>query len=544
MAKNLLRSFTCSSSLNPLTKIKNYSSVDRNLGLFSFFCSTATAVPSPTSTPLPSDSSDSVAKDSLFTRLVRVCNTKDSIPQALQKWVDEGREVDVDNVRIIIRSFRSYNRYSCALLVSEWINSIQRSQLKSGDAAVHLDLVAKVHGLEQAEKYFESLPDNLRVIKTHGALLNSYVKFKSLGKAEEIMQKMRQLGYNKTLSYNAMLTLYAQMRKLEKLDSLVQEMDSKGIPFDNFSYNIWLNACVAASDIVGMEKLLMRMEADPVIVMQWDSYAIAANGYLKAGDFKKAEAVLKKSERLIEHTKAAGRRSSKAHNKAAEKAGQAYAFLLTFYATMGRKDEVLRLWNLYKKPRNPVIYNGSYLSVISSLLKLEDLDGADKMLDEWLANKAYFDARIPGLLVTAFCKKGHIDRAESVISRLVDGGDEPKASTWSRMAHGYYKNNQMENAVEATKKSIASGVTGWQPDLLVLASCLEYLKKKGDVDGAEEILRLLEQYKFSAEFKDMISRYIRKGDPALQELHQSEEESETVEQDIFGDTQLHFEHTS
>ncbi|CDP14775.1 unnamed protein product [Coffea canephora] len=528
IARNLFRSFTSSSSLNPVTKIKNYFSVDRNLGPFSFFCSSATAVPSPTSTPSSSASSDSVPKDSLFTRLVRVRKPKDSVPQVLQKWVDEGREVDLDNVRIIIKYFRSYKRYSYALPVSEWINSIQHSKLKPADAAVHLDLIAKVHGLEQAEKYFESLPDNLRVIQTYGALLNCYVKFKSLRKAEEIMQKMRQLGYNKMLSYSAMLTLYVQTRKLEKLDSLVQEMDGKGIPFDNFSYNIWLNACVVGSDIVGMEKLLMRMEADSVIVMQWNSYAIAANGYLKAGDFKKAEVVLKKSERLIEQAKAT--------------AGQAYEFLLTLYATMGRKDEVLRLWNLYKKPRK--IYNRSYFCVISCLLKLDDLDGADKMLDEWLANKEYFDIRIPDLLVTAFCKKGHIERAESIISRLVDSGNEPTASTWSRMAQGYYKTNQMENTVEMTKKSIAAGVAGWEPDLPVLASCLRYLKKKGDIDGAEEMLRLLKRCEFSAEFKDVISRYIRKGDPAFQELYQAEEESETSEQDIFGDTELNFEHTS
>ena len=117
MARNLLRSFTSPSSLNPVTKIKNYFSIDRNLGPLSFFCSTATAVPSPTSSPSSPDSSESVPKDSLFARLVRVRKPKDSIPQVLQKWVDEGREVDLDNVRIIIKSFRSYKRYSYALRV-------------------------------------------------------------------------------------------------------------------------------------------------------------------------------------------------------------------------------------------------------------------------------------------------------------------------------------------------------------------------------------------------------------------------------------------
>ncbi|KAL3509386.1 hypothetical protein ACH5RR_028787 [Cinchona calisaya] len=516
----LVRIFTSSSSNPLLTKLK-YSSVHRNLGGFSFFFSTATTP----STASPAITSDSLPKDSdsLFSRLI---NHKDTIPQILRKWVDEGRAVDVDNVRIIIKHFRNYKRFRHALQVSEWMDNIHDSKLRVGDAAVHLDLISKVRGMEQAEKYLESLPDNLRVFQTYGALLNSYAQAKSLDKAEAIMHKMRQLHYNKTLCYNVMLNLYSQMGKQEKLESLVQEMDDKGIYFDQFSYNIRLNAYIAASDIRGMEKLLMKMEADPLVVMNWNSYSTAANGFLKASDIEKAEMLLKKSEELIKSATVGAKVGPKARVKAVERASQAYEVLITLYASMGRKGEVYRLWNLHKKPRK--FYNRSYACIISSLLKLDDLGGAEKILDEWFSNKIYFDIRIPNLLVTAFCKEGNTEKAESIISRLVESGNEPNASTWSHMASGYYKNNQMENAVEMTKKSIATSFPGWRPDFPVLAACLEYLREKGDVDGAEETIRLLEQRgKFSADIRDRISRYIRKGDPASTALDQMELKSET-----------------
>lgn len=33
---------------------------------------------------------------------------------------------------------------------------------------------------------------------------------------------------------------------------------------------------------MGMEKLLMKMEADPHVVMEWDYYSVAAIGSMKA----------------------------------------------------------------------------------------------------------------------------------------------------------------------------------------------------------------------------------------------------------------------
>ncbi|KAG6693937.1 hypothetical protein I3842_09G025600 [Carya illinoinensis] len=98
--------------------------------------------------------------------------------------------------------------------------------LSSRDIAIQLDLIAKVHGIEQAENYFSNVPIKFRALEVYGAFLICYAHVKHVGKAEAIMQKMRDLGLDRTtVSYNVLLNLYYQTRNHEKLDTLVHEME-------------------------------------------------------------------------------------------------------------------------------------------------------------------------------------------------------------------------------------------------------------------------------------------------------------------------------
>ncbi|KAK6162594.1 hypothetical protein DH2020_002435 [Rehmannia glutinosa] len=288
-----------------------------------------------------------------------------------------------------------------------------------------------------------------------------------------------------------MLSLYSQMGMHEKLDSLMQEMEYKGIVFDVFTYNIRLNAYATVSDIEKMEKLLMKMEVDPQVTVNFHTYITAAKGYLKGGASEKASMVLKKAEHLINR-----------HERQ-----YTYGVLITVYATMQEKANVYRIWNLLRKDGK--LYNRNYMCMLTSLEKLDDLEGAEKILEEWEEKNIYFDIRIPNLVICAFCKKGRVREAEVILNRLLENGKEPTASTWSRMAFGYYENAQMEKAVEMTKKAIMARFPGWKPDLPTVAACLEYLKKKGDADGIQEMLMLLEKCgNFSVGFKERIEKYV------------------------------------
>lgn len=202
----------------------------------------------------------------------------------------------------------------------------------SGNIAVHLDLISRAHGLKQAENFFNSIPESLKDFKVYGTLLNCYTFKKSLEKAESTMEKMKQLGFMTTHSYHSILNLYTKTRKHDRLVKLLQEMEKTGVRYHRTTYYIQLTA-YASFDIKEMEKLLGIMEANLDLTLDWHVYIIAAKGYLNFGQNKNAFQMLKKSEERV-------------HQNTNE---VAYEILLTMYANLDEKNDVYRIWDLYKK---------------------------------------------------------------------------------------------------------------------------------------------------------------------------------------------------
>ncbi|MED6154969.1 hypothetical protein PIB30_001111 [Stylosanthes scabra] len=343
--------------------------------------------------------------------------------------------------------------------------------LTPGDIAKHLNLISRVHGLERTESFLRGIPAELIGFKINAALLKCYADHKSLEKAEAIMKKIKEIHpVGSPVCYNMMLKLYAQLGKYDKLDNLMREMMEKDI-CNGATYTIRLNAYVAAADIEGMEKLLMKMEIDPLATVDWYIYATAANGYLKVGKVEKALSALKKSEQL-----AVGREKK-----------LAYESIQTIYASLGNRDEVYRIWTKCKSLNK--FHNKGYLCMLNSLVKLGDIVGAEKILEEWESNYKVFDSRIPNLMIRTYCKLGMLDKAEAYIKRLLDSDKQLHASTWDNLADHYCLDNDMEKAVQAMKNVLSAKLQNWRPNPSVLAASIEYLKEKGDLESVLQILK-------------------------------------------------------
>ncbi|CAK7349799.1 unnamed protein product [Dovyalis caffra] len=414
---------------------------------------------------------------SLNHRITMVKDPMVPIIPVIEKWVQEGNVVENRELKHFIRKLRKNHRFSHALQISLWMSDKSGHNLSPGDVAVRLDLISKVHGLEQALTYFNSIPESLRGLEVYGALLNCYAHYKRLEEAEATMQKMRGMGFvRNALSYNVMLNLYYQMGKYEKLEVLMQEMEKEGIGCSRITYKILLNAYVATSNIEEIEKILMKMEADPFVSIDWYAYVLAANGYLKAGLIDKTLSMLWRSEQLI---------SGKSGRFACE-------IFLSLYTAVGYKEEVHRVWNLYKTKGRSL--NSSYLCMINSLLKLDDFDGADRIWEEWVSSKKFFDVQIPNVMVSSYSKKGLWEKAEAIVGKVVESGIKIEASTLDLLATGYHVGGQMLKATETIRKAISISQPVWKPNMYTLSACLEYLKGQGDVEKTEELLKILEEH--------------------------------------------------
>ncbi|KAK9089287.1 hypothetical protein Scep_028369 [Stephania cephalantha] len=415
----------------------------------------------------------------LYRRISPLGDPSIPISPVLDKWVEEGNSVDPLRIRSMIKQLREYRRFTHALEMSQWMTDRKYDALSPGDMAIRLDLISKIHGLEEAEKYFDSIPEQSRGIQTYGALLNCYAHNKSVDKADALMQKMKELGLTmRALPYNVLLNLFYQVGQYEKLDSLMEEMKEKGIEMDKFTFSIRLSACVATSDVEGLERILKRIEDDSQVTVDWKCCAIAADGYIKAGLIDKALKMLKRSEELV-----------LGKNKLGKSKRSAYENLLTLYANAGQKDEVYRIWKCYKSSEKK-LYNTAYICMISSLSKLGDIPGAEKIIKEWESAKTNYDFKVPNCLIAAYCNNGLLEKAETFMSKEIEKGNKPIPSAWNRLAAAYVKENQIPKAVDAVRKSFQAS-RRWKPNLEVVSSCLEYLKQKGKFEAVEEFERLL-----------------------------------------------------
>lgn len=255
--------------------------------------------------------------------------------------------------------------------------------LYSEDYAARLYLTENVLGLEEAEKYFDNIPENMKDYYVYVALLSSYTKSdKNLGKAMATFKKMRELGFLlKPSPFNVILSLYSQENMVEEI---LREMEENNVDPNSLTVNIVLKVYAAESKVEAMEMFMRHWGREDGIKLERGTMVAMAKAYAKAG--------------------------------ATEKAIEVYGDVA------GCKREVHHLWNVYcKNKKEEKVKNDKerrnlfstllnmddgYRTVISSLLKLDDVQGAEKVYGEWKPNGPQLDLSIPGLLISRFCNDG------------------------------------------------------------------------------------------------------------------------------------------
>lgn len=368
---------------------------------------------------------------------------------------------------------------SCTpLQVYEWMNNRgERFRLSTSDAAIQLDLISKVHGVSIAENFFLKLPDGLKDRKIYGALLNAYAKARMKEKAESLLDRMRSKGHvMHSLPYNVMMTLYMNIKEYEKVDSLVSEMMEKNIKLDIYTYNIWLSARGSQESAERMEQVYEQMKLDNIINPNWTTFSTMATMYIKMGQLEKAEDCLKKVESRI-----TGRDRIPYH------------YLLSLYGSVGDREEIYRVWNIYNSIF-PSIPNLGYHAIISSLVRVGDIEGAEKIYDEWLSVKLTYDPRIANLFMNFYVKEGNFDKANSFFEHMVEVGGKPNSTSWEALAEVHAGEKRISQALSCWKEAFAvEGSKNWKPKPVNVLTFFDLCEQEADTTSKKIILELLRQ---------------------------------------------------
>lgn len=417
------------------------------------------------------------SKTNLYSRISPLGQPGLSLAPVLDKWVEEGKKVRDLELQRIIRDLRSRKRYGQALEVSEWMSIKGLCPVSPGDRAVQLDLIGRVRGLDAAESYFDSINEQDKIDKIYGALLNCYVREGLVDKSLSHLQKMKDMGFaSSPLTYNDLMCLYTHTGQFEKIPDVLSEMKENGVSPDNFSYRICINSYGSRSDIDSMEKVLEEMESQPHIIMEWTTYTTVANIYIKVGLTEKALVFLKKAEEKL-HKDPLG-----------------YNHLISLYASLGIKNEVMRLWGLEKTTCKKVI-NRDYITILGSLVKLCELEEAEAVLKEWEITCSCYDFRVPNCLLIGYCQKGLVEKAEAMLQGFIEKGKTPTPNSWAIVAAEYMNQENTRKAFECMKEALVVQAQneGWRPKSSLVSRIVCWLGDEGDLEEVEAFTSLLKK---------------------------------------------------
>ncbi|KAF8394675.1 hypothetical protein HHK36_020891 [Tetracentron sinense] len=436
---------------------------------------------------------------SLYHRITALDATDGSVSQALDQWVmGERKSISKYDIIGFVDQLRKYKQYTLALQLLEWLenNGIEFSY---GEHARRINLLWKIRGIASAEKYFTDLPEPAKSNATYGTLLNCYCNEKLTDKAMELLETMRELNFASTYAYNSLMCLYMKLGKHEKVPLLLQEMKGKCVVLNLFSYNMLMSSYVALKDIEGAERVLIEMETGGGVKPEWSVYGQLTAMYISASLFEKADLALKKLERK-------------------KKDREAFHHLLSLYASIGNASEVNRIWQSLKSSF-PRTANVSYLTMLQSLYRLDDLDGLQKYFEEWESDCSCYDIRLVNVLIRAYLKRDMLAAAELLLENAVKKGAKRNYMTIMVFVEFYMKNRHMDLALKCMKTAIPEVKEHeWQMYREKASVFLKYFEEEKDVDGAEELYRILKQANcLDKEVYDSLFRtYIAAGKVELQ----------------------------
>lgn len=394
----------------------------------------------------------------------------------LNKAESEGKRFTKWELCKIVKELRKYRRFRLALEVYEWMtNGGERYRLTASDAAIQLDLISKVRGIPNAEEFFQKLPSTLKDNRIYGSLLNAYTQTSMKEKAEALMEDMRNKGYaSHPLPFNVMMTLYMNLKEYDMVDAMVAEMTQKNIQLDIYTYNIWLSARGSQGSVEKMEQVLAKMKTERTIHPNWTTYSTLASMYARQGQIEKAEECL----RMVE-------------GKIAGRDRIPYHYLISLYGSVGNKDELFRIWNIYKATF-PTIPNMGYHAMVSSLVRIGNINGAEEMHQQWLKVKATYDPRIPNLLMQWYVRNGQLTKATEYLNQMTEAGGVPNSNTWEILAEGYIGERRIPDAVSCMKYAFdAEGARNWKPKPALVAAYLNLCAEEADTASKDVLVELL-----------------------------------------------------
>ncbi|XP_022961835.1 pentatricopeptide repeat-containing protein At5g27460 isoform X2 [Cucurbita moschata] len=326
---------------------------------------------------------------------------RSSVTTVLQSGNSEAQRTSITKLRRVVKKLCKPKRFERALEVLMLMETQNKIRMSPADHALRLELTIKVHGLLKAEEHFNQLPNIASQKASSLLLLHGYVKEKNTEKAEAFMAKLKGLGLVVDPH------LYNEMMKLEL-----------------YGFR-------------SVELVYEEMLSDKNVQVGWSTLSTLAKVYTQAGLVHKAFAALKAAEKKLSSGNRLG-----------------YFFLITLYATLNDKEGVLRVWTASKAVSDrPTCAN--YMCILLCLVKLGDLNEAEKIFKEWELDCRNYDIRVSNVLLGAYVRNGLLEKAESLHMHTLERGGTPNYKTWEILMEGCVRSQNLDRGINFLENNFA-----------------------------------------------------------------------------------------
>ncbi|KAL1203534.1 Pentatricopeptide repeat-containing protein [Cardamine amara subsp. amara] len=426
----------------------------------------------------------------LFKAIVSVSGL--SVGSALDKWVEQGKEInriEIANAMLQLRKRRMYGR---AFQITEWLVKNKQYEWEEKDYASRLDLISKVFGLYKGEVYIEKIPESFRGELVYRTLLSNYVATSNMRKAEAVFNKMKNLGFPlSTFACDQMLTLYKRVDK-KKIADVLLLMEKENVKPTLHTYKILIET-KGSYDISGMEQIVETMKSEGV-ELDLRAQSIIARHYASAGLKEKAEKVLKEME-----------------GESLEENRRVCKDLLSIYGSLQRVDEVTRVWKICEEKPD---YN-EFLAAVLAFGKINKVKEAEAVFEKMLKMGYRASSNMYSVLLRVYVDHKMVSEGKDLIKQMADSGCNIGALTWDAVIKLYVEAGEVEKADSSLSKATQS--KQMKPLMSSFMYVMDEYVRRGDVHNTEKIFQRMRQAGYQSRFRTyqaLIQVYVNAKAPA------------------------------
>lgn len=352
--------------------------------------------------------------------------------------------------------------------LSEWLETNNHFEFSDKDYAIRLDLIAKLRGLYKAEVYLGEIPESFRTEVVYSSLLANYAAASNIKKCEELFNKMKDLGFKiSCLSYNQLLLLYKRTVKKKAADVLLM-MEKENVKPSLITYEILIEMKGQKKDIAGIEQIVETMKADG-LEPNANILASVARYYVAAGLRDKAAAVLKEIE-----------------GGDMKKTRWVYHSLITIYASLGRDDEVGRIW---EARASGLPHVDECAAVIEAWGRLNKIENAEATFDKMLETMKKPPQKLFTALLKVYTNHKMLDKGKDLVRRMVDSNCYLGPVSWDALVKFCLAGGEVEKADTILGKAVKE--KRGRPLFTTYFAILSEYAKRGDVHNAEKIFQMM-----------------------------------------------------